>query len=290
MLFQILLNGLMLGGIYSLMGAGFSLQWGVSGIINLMYGGTIILGSYLAFTAFKLLGMQPLASVIPVGAALFILGFLIYQLLLRPTVRRGSFVITLVMTFSIELVLENFMLLVWSSDYHMITTPYSNLSMQIWHAYLPVSNFILFIVSLAVIYLVYLFMTRTKTGRGIQAAALNPTGARIIGVDVQRMYAINFALGSAIGGVAGVLMSSIQSFSVVLTGSLVGKVFVIAILGGLGNIWGALLGGITLGLVESYGTLVVGSAYSQAIGLVVMVLVLIFRPRGLIGKKYWNVS
>ncbi len=289
MLFQILLNGLMLGGIYSLMGAGFSLQWGISGIINLTYGGTIILGSYLAFTIAKVFGIQPLVSALPVGAALFILGLLIYQLLLRPTIRRGSFVVTLVMTFAIELVLENFMLLVWSSNYRIISSPYSSISIQIGPAYVPLSKIIIFLISLIIIYLVSLFMAKTRIGRAIQASALNPTGAQITGIDVQRMYTINFALGSALGGVAGALLSNINSFSVVLTGSLVGKVFIIAILGGLGNIWGALLGGITLGLVESYGTVIFGSAYSEAIGLVVMVIVLVLRPRGLIGRKYWTV-
>lgn len=289
MLFQVTLNGLALGGLYTLMGTGFSLQWGISGIINLAYGGFLVLGAYIAFVFFKTLGVQPILSTLPAAAVLFVLGLAVYHFLLRPTIRRGSFVVTLVMCFAIELVLENVMLLVWASDYRMITSPYSNLSVQLLGARLPLVKVVIFFASLVFVYLVHLFMSRTKTGKAIQASALNPTGAEMIGVDVQRMYTINFGLGAAIAGVAGALMSNISTFSVVLTGSLLGKVFVIAILGGLGNIWGALLGGITLGLVESYGAITIGPEYNEAIGLAVMVLVLVLRPRGLIGRKYWEV-
>lgn len=289
MLFQVTLNGLALGGLYTLMGTGFSLQWGISGIINLAYGGFLVFGAYIAYAFFQALGVQPIISALPAAVILFILGIVLYRFLLRPAIRRGSFVVTLVMCFAIELVLENIMLIVWASDYRMVTSPYSNLGVRLLNAQVPLIKLIIFLVSLAFVYLVYLFMSSTKTGKAIQASALDPKGAEMVGIDVQRMYAINFGLGAAIAGVAGALMSNISAFSVVVTGSLLGKVFVITILGGLGNIWGALLGGITLGLVECYGAITIGPEYNEAIGLLVMVLVLVLRPRGLIGRKYWNV-
>lgn len=287
MLLQVLLNGLLVGGLYALMGLGFSLQWGISGIINLTYGGTVILGAYLSFTFFRIFGLQPVLSAIPASAILFAFGFMVYQFFLRPILRYGSFVITLIMTFAIELVLENIMLLVWASDYRMVSSIYSVL--RIGKLSLPINKVIIFTVALFLTYLVYLFMAKTNYGRAIQASALNLTGAQIIGIDVQKMYAINFALGSAIGGAAGALMSTLSAFSVVMTGLLLSKAFVIAILGGLGNILGALLGGVTLGLAESIGITIFGPAYSEAIGLMVMVIVLVLKPRGLIGRKYWTV-
>jgi branched-chain amino acid transport system permease protein len=289
MIFEIVLNGLMLGGLYTLMGTGFSLQWGISGIINLAYGGMMVLGAYIAFVFFSVFSIQPVISAIPAGILMFVIGLLIYQFLLRPTIKRGSFFATLIMTFAVELVLENLMLLIWASDYRIISSPYSSLGMEVFHTHLPFVKAFIFGLSFVAVILVHLFMSKTKPGKAIQASALNPDGARFIGIDVERMYAINFALGAGIGAVAGALASNINAFSVVLTGGLLGKVFVIAVLGGLGNIWGAALGGITLGLVEALGTLTVGPAYNEALGLIVMVVVLVLRPRGLIGRKFWDV-
>jgi branched-chain amino acid transport system permease protein len=289
MLFEIALNGLLLGGLYTLMGAGFSMQWGISGIINLSYGGMIVLGGYIAFAFNQMIGIQPLVSIVPAGLILFFFGLLVYHFLLRPTIQKGSFIVTVIMTYAVELVLENFMLLAWDSDYRIITSPYSSIGLDFFGVHLPLIKVILFGISILAVYLVYLFMNRTKPGKAIQASALNPDGARFIGINTERMYMYNFGIGCAIAAVAGALSSNINAFSVVLAGGLLGKVFVITVLGGLGNIWGAALGGITLGLVESFGTVTVGSEYNEALGLIVMVVVLVLRPRGLIGKKFWDV-
>jgi branched-chain amino acid transport system permease protein len=289
MLFEIVLNGLLLGGLYTLMGTGFSLQWGISGIINLSYGGMMVLGAYISYQFFTVLSVQPIVSAIPAAIILFLLGIAVYRFLLRPTIQKGSFFATLIMTFAVELVLENFMLLIWASDYRIISSPYSNLAVELFNTHLPLVKALIFAVSFLVVYLVHLFMSKTKPGKAIQASALNPDGARFIGINVERMYMINFGIGCAIAAVAGSLASNINAFSVVLAGGLLGKVFVIAVLGGLGNIWGAALGGITLGLVEALGSLTVGPAYNEALGLVVMVVVLVLRPRGLIGRRFWDV-
>ncbi len=289
MLFEIVLNGLLLGGLYTLMGTGFSLQWGISGIINLSYGGMMVLGGYIAFFLHRLINLQPIVSVIPAAVVLFFFGLLVYSLLLRPTIKKGSFFVTVIMTFAVELVLENFMLLVWASDYRIITSPYSSIGFDIFGTHLPLIKALIFMMSILGVVLVYLFMNKTKPGKSIQASALNPAGARFIGINVEKMYMYNYGIGCAIAAVAGALASNINAFSVVLAGGLLGKVFVITVLGGLGNIWGAALGGITLGLVESIGTITVGPEYNEALGLIVMVIVLVFRPRGLIGKKFWDV-
>jgi len=289
MLFEIILNGLLLGGLYTLMGTGFSLQWGISGIINLAYGGMMVLGGYIAFALHRLINVQPLVSIVPAAVILFFLGLLIYNYLLKPTIKKGSFFVTVIMTFAIELVLENFMLLMWASDYRIITSPYSSIAFNVLGFHLPLIKALIFTLSMLGVFAVYVFMNKTTTGKSIQASALNPAGARFIGINVEKMYMYNFGIGCAIAAVAGALASNINAFSVVLAGGLLGKVFIITILGGLGNIWGAALGGITLGLVESIGTIAVGPEYNEALGLIVMVVVLVFRPRGLIGKKFWDV-
>ena len=193
------------------------------------------------------------------------------------------------MTFAVGMVIENFMLIAWGADYRMVTSPYSGLSVQLLNTNLPFVKIIVFFVSLICVYAVHLFMSKTKTGKAIQASCLNPQGAEVIGIEVPKMYGINFGLGAAIGALAGVMVTNLTAFSVVLSGTLLGKVFIIAVLGGLGNILGAAVGGLTLGLVESYAAVTIGPEFNEAIGLVVMILVLVLRPRGLIGRKYWDV-
>jgi branched-chain amino acid transport system permease protein len=289
MFLSVTLNGLMIGGLYVLMGTGFSLQWGISGIINLSFGSMTVLAAYLAFMFFSLLGLQPLITAIPIAGLIFLLGLAVYHFLLRPTIRRAPLFVTLIMTFAVGMVIENFMLIAWGADYRMVTSPYSGLSVQLLNTNLPFVKIIVFFVSLICVYAVHLFMSKTKTGKAIQASCLNPQGAEVIGIEVPKMYGINFGLGAAIGALAGVMVTNLTAFSVVLSGTLLGKVFIIAVLGGLGNILGAAVGGLTLGLVESYAAVTIGPEFNEAIGLVVMILVLVLRPRGLIGRKYWDV-
>jgi len=282
-----LINALLIGGLYALMGAGFSLQWGISGIINLSYGAMVILGSYLSLAMFDFLNIDPFISILISAAILFFLGAAIYRGLLQPLIK-GGIIITLILTFAVRLVLENIMLVVWSADYRTIRLSYAGYSFQIGNAYVPLIRFLTFIIAIAVIYAVYRFMMGTKIGKGIQAVALDREGAEAVGIDVEKMYLINFALGSAIAGGAGALWASIYSFSPHLVGIIVGKVFIIAILGGLGNIWGAAAGGLVLGIAETTGAVFLGSEWQEAIGMAIMVIVLVWKPYGLLGKKFFG--
>lgn len=282
-----LINALLIGGLYALMGAGFSLQWGISGIINLSYGAMVILGSYLSLVMFDFLHIDPFISILISAAILFFLGAAIYRGILQPLIK-GGIIITLILTFAVRLVLENIMLVVWSADYRTIRLSYAGYSFQIGNAYVPLTRFLTFIIAIAVIYIVYRFMMGTKIGKGIQAVALDREGAEAVGIDVEKMYLINFALGSALAGGAGALWASIYSFSPHLVGIIVGKVFIIAILGGLGNIWGAAAGGLVLGIAETTGAVFLGSEWQEAIGMAIMVIVLVWKPYGLLGKKFFR--
>jgi len=284
---QMLINALLIGGLYALMGIGFSLQWGISGIINLSYGAMVILGSYLSLTMFDFLNIDPFISIVISAAILFFLGAAIYRGILQPLIK-GGIIITLILTFAVRLVLENIMLVVWSANYRTIRLSYAGYSFQVGNAYVPLIRFLTFIIAIAVIYAVYRFMMGTKIGKGIQAVALDREGAEAVGIDVEKMYLINFALGSALAGGAGALWASIYSFSPHLVGIIVGKVFIIAILGGLGNIWGAAAGGLVLGIAETTGAVFLGSEWQEAIGMAIMVIVLVWKPYGLLGKKFFK--
>lgn len=283
---QLVCNALLLGGVYALMGAGFSLQWGISGIINLAYGAMVILGSYLSMVLFNAFHIDPFLGIPLSGAALFVLGAAIYRGILQP-LSKGGMVFTLILTFAIRLILENFMLVLWSADYRTIRVVYGGASFDFFGAHIPLVRLLAFVVAMITIFLLYLFMRKTKTGKGIQAVALDRIGAQAVGIDIQRMYLVNFALGSALAGGAGALWASIYSFSPHLVGAVVGKVFIVAILGGLGNIWGAAAGGILLGIAETAGVSFFGAEWQESLGMVIMVAVLLWRPYGLLGKKFF---
>ena len=184
--------------------------------------------------------------------------------------------------------MENIIIKVWSVDYRTICTSYAGSNFKFGDAYIPLTKFLVFLVATVLIYLTYLFMNNTKTGKGIQAVALDKEGAQAVGMDVEKMYLINFALGAALAGLSGSLWASIYSFSPQLLNHILGKVFIITILGGLGNIWGAAAGGLILGIAETAGVVFVGSEWQEAIGLAIMVSVLLWRPYGLMGKKFFG--
>jgi len=282
-----LANAILLGGLYALMGIGFSLQWGISGIINLSYGAMVILGSYISLEFFNFFHIDPFISMIMSGAILFVIGAIIYRGLLQPFLK-GGIVFALILTFAVRLIVENIILKVWSADYRTIRLAYAGSSFQLGDVYVPLTKFLTFIIAGILIYLTYLFMMKTKTGKGIQAVALDKEGAQAVGINVEKMYMINFALGSTLAGLTGSLWASIYIFSPHIINPITGKVFIIAILGGLGNIWGAAAGGLLLGIAETMGAAFLGSEWQEAIGMVIMLGVLLWRPYGLIGKKFFG--
>lgn len=284
---QMLVNAVLLGGLYALMGLGFSLQWGISGIVNLSYGAMVILGSYISLECFDLLHLDPFVSMIISGVILYALGGLIYRTLLQRVVR-GGIVFTLILTYAVRLITENGLLRVWSADYRTIRVTYAGNNFQFAGAAVPLVKCLVFVVVAVLVYLTYCFMMKTKTGKGIQAVALDTEGAQAVGISVEKMYLINFALGTALAGIAGSLWASVYTFSPDSINMITGKVFIIAILGGLGNIWGAAAGGLLLGLAETVGATLVGSQWQEVIGMAIMVIVLLWRPYGLLGKKFFG--
>jgi branched-chain amino acid transport system permease protein len=287
MALQYLLNAILLGGIYALMGIGFSLQWGISRIMNLSYGGMVVLGSYISLEFFNLFHLDPFISMIITSVIFFVIGAAIYGTILYP-LTKSLIIFTIVLTFAIKLIIENVILKVWSADYRTIRLTYAGSNFQFGDAYIPLIKFLAFFVAAVLIYLTYLFMMNTKTGKGIQAVVLDQEGAQVVGIDVRKMYLINFALGTALAGLSGSIWAIIYVFSPHLVGLLLGKVIIITILGGLGNIWGAAAGGLLLGIAETSGVVFLGSEWQEAIGLVILLIVLLWRPYGLLGKKFFG--
>jgi branched-chain amino acid transport system permease protein len=286
MLQQAIVNGILFGAVYATIGIGFSLVWGVMNIINVAHGSFIMIGAYLSYTLFAAYGLDPFLSIPLVMACLFVLGYLIQRYVLNLVVR-GSVFITLTFTFGLQILIANICLLIWSADYHSIKLAYSGAGINLGGLVIPAVRLGIFAVALILTGLFYLFMRRTRIGVAINATALNIEGARTVGIDVGRIYAITFGVSAALAGAAGALISPIMSVNPFLGGPLVGKAFVIAILGGLGSTIGALVGGMVLGLVETVGTVFMPSSYQELLGFSVLVLVLVFRPQGLLGKRFY---
>jgi branched-chain amino acid transport system permease protein len=286
MILQAIINGILFGSVYAMIGIGFSLVWGVMNIVNLAHGSFIMIGAYLSFTLYAAYRIDPFLSIPLVMAFLFLLAYGIQYFLINRVVRGPSFV-TLTFTFGLQILIANVCLLIWKADYKSVKLPYSSAGLELGGLVIPLVRFGIFGVAVLVTFLFYLFMRKTKVGIAINATALNFEGAKTVGVDVDKIYAITYAVSAALAAAAGALISPIMSVNPFTGGALVGKAFVISILGGLGSTVGALVGGLTLGLVETIGTAIFPSAVQDFLGFAVLVLVLVLKPQGLLGKRFY---
>lgn len=283
---QVLINGLLLGGIYAAVGVGFSLTWGVLNIINIAHGAMVMLGAYITYFLFSAFGVDPFVSIPVSMALLFALGYALQRFLINRVIPYGVFM-TLVLTFGISLFLIDMALLAFSGDYRSVTPGYAGAGLNFGGVILPYLRLGVFVTSLLLVFGLNAFLGRSKLGRAIRATALNRQSAQLVGVNVYQIYAITFGIGAAMAGAAGSLLSATITITPVLGNTFIGKSFVIATLGGLGTVQGALIGGLLLGLAESFGASLIGASYQQAIGFAILVGVLIFRPEGIMGKQFF---
>ena len=282
---QVLINGLLLGGIYSAVGVGFSLTWGVLNIINIAHGALVMLGAYSTYFLFARVGLDPFVSIPITAVILFVFGYAIQRLLINRVISSGVFM-TLVFTFGLSLFIVDMALVLFSGDYRSVTTSYAGAGLVLWDAVISYQRAGAFVISIFAVFALQLYLDRTRMGRAIRATALNRDAARLVGVDVAHIYAVTFGLGAALAGVAGALLSTLVTVTPVMGNVFIGKSFVIATLGGLGTVQGALVGGLVLGIVESFGAGLLGSSYQQIIGFAILLVVLIVRPQGLLGKAF----
>jgi len=284
LLMQVLLNGILLGGLYACMAIGFSVIWGVMNIINLAHGSMIVLGAYITYFITTQTGIDPFLTIPISGAGLFVLGFLLQKCLLNFVVHASVFM-TLILTFGLDMVMINTNLALFTADIRSITTSYAGLGFQIGEIRLPYTRLGVFILALALTFALYLFMQRTRIGRAIRATAQNVRAARVLGIDTKRIYAVTFGIGACMAGAAGSLMAVVYAFSPVVGASFTMKSFVIVVLGGLGSMHGAIVAGIILGVAENLVSGLLDPGYSDATGFILLVLILVLRPRGLFGEQ-----
>jgi branched-chain amino acid transport system permease protein len=283
LLAQILVNGVLLGGLYAVMALGLALVWGVLNIVNLAHGAFIMLGGYLSWHLYNYLGIDPFLGLPITAVVMFGLGYVLQRGMLNLIVRAPMFN-TLLITFGLEVVLTYLAQLAFSADFRTINPSYAGSSIALGPVVVPVARLMAFGVAVALTVGMWLFLLHSRLGRAIRATAQNLVAARLYGVEPRHLYAITFGIGIGLAGAAGGLYGTVSQIDPYIGATLTAKSFAIAIIGGLDNPLGVLVGGLVLGIIESLTVLYVGATFGDVASFGVLVLVLIFRPSGLLGK------
>jgi len=284
---QATINGLLQGGLFALVALGFSLVWGVMNIVNIAHGALAIGGAYVAWKLTGSAGLDPWLAMLASAAALFVIGYALQRGLINLVVNAPIWM-TLLLTFGLQLLIVNGLTIWFSADFRSIPMSYAASGFSLGPVRLPYGRLLGFGLALGLTFLLATFMARTRTGRAIKATGMDRSTARLMGVDVRHIYALTFGISAALAAVAGTMTGIVGTFSPVGAGSLTLRSFVVSVLGGLGNMWGALAGGLVLGVVEAWGGQYLSGALVNAIAFGVLVLVLIVRPSGLLGRPFYE--
>jgi branched-chain amino acid transport system permease protein len=281
---QGLLNGLLFGGVYSLMAVGLTLIFGVMRVVNFAHGDMMVWGMYLAFLLATRVGLDPYLSFVVCAAALFALGVAMQRGLVDRIVDAPHEMQILLML-GVALVLENTALLAFGPEPARVRSPLAAATRDLGPLYVDVARLVTFLVAIVLTVALSLFLFRTELGRLIRASADNPEGALVIGADVRRIYATAFGIGAACVGAAGALVSPILPFQPSTGLSLSVTSFNIVIIGGMGSLLGAFIGGLLVSLAESLGAVFLRPSLKELFSFSLLILILLVRPAGLFGKR-----
>jgi branched-chain amino acid transport system permease protein len=279
---QALINGLMLGGLYACIAVGFSLVWGVLNIINMMHVSLIIFSGYVTYFIWYGTKLPPILLLLPVIIAMFIFGYLLQYIVINRVVKRPVLT-TLTLTFGLDMILYNFMNSFFEATPRRISLNWG--SFTIFDVILPIDRLVAMALAFILTFVLYLLLRTSKVGRAIVAVRMDRDAASLMGIQIPQIYAITFGLGAAMAGACGVLFAVAFPVTTNISGLLLGKAFVICVIGGLGSVPGALIGGLALGLLASFGSLWFGPQPAITIGFILMLILLMVRPTGLLGVK-----
>jgi branched-chain amino acid transport system permease protein len=280
---QSLLSGLFMGSVYALIAIGFTLVFGVTDIVNFAHGHLVMGAMFVTYVLFKAGRIDPYLSLVIVLPLFFGLGALLYMLVIRGIVEAPHSAHMMV-TLGLLIFLENLANLFFGGDLRGITTSYTTSSLVLGPVAVPLARAGAAGVSLAAVLALALFLHRTSLGKAIRAAANNREGAALVGINVGRVYLISFSLGTTAAALAGAVMVPFSLVSPFVGHEFILKAFVIAVLGGLGSVGGALAGGLLIGLVEALSSLWISASLGNAIVFAILIVVLLYRPWGIFGQ------
>ena len=295
---QQIINGLVLGSIYALVALGYTMVYGIMGLINFAHGEVVMIGAMVALFVLKALPGVPVFIVMPLAllaavAVCMAVGFAIERIAYRP-LRRAPKLAPLITAIGISIILQNLAMLIWGRNYHAFPPILPTSAHDIFGATITSLQVVIIIVAGLMMAGLTLLVQRTRLGRAMRATSENPPIAQLMGVNINQIISATFVIGSALAAVAGLMVSANYSIAHYYMGFMLGlKAFTAAVLGGIGNLAGAMLGGLLLGIIESLGAGYIGdltggflgSHYQDIFAFFVLIGVLIFRPSGLIGER-----
>jgi len=284
MLAAAVLNGLMYGAIYALVALGLTLIYGVLHIINFAHGAMLMLALYSAFFLFKLFNIDPYVAILIVTPASFILGYVLYRWGIGK-LSKGRDQNILLITLGLSIILENAALFFFTGDQQTVNLSYIYYALYLGFFFLSYPKIISFFASLLICALLWALISLTDRGKAIRAVAKERQGARLVGIDVEHIFAVTFGIGIACLGAAGCMLLPIFYVDPYTGNIFVVIAFTIVVLGGMGSIIGALLGGFVIGITESVGGLFLGESLGQIGISLIFIIILIFKPTGLFGSK-----
>jgi branched-chain amino acid transport system permease protein len=279
-LVQVLISGLLIGGVYALISMGLNLILGVVRIINFAHGEFLMISMYLSFLFYSTFGMDPYLSAPLVIAALFLFGLIIQRVMIQPILDTPA-TVKIFATLGLSIAMQNMALMIWNADFRNVQTGYQTDVIRLGEIVISVPRLIAFLAAVVISIVLFWFLHNTMTGKAIRAVAMERRASALMGIHVKRIYLLAFGIGSALVGLAGSLLMPI--FYVFPTvGTLFSlTAFVIVVLGGMGSIFGAFLGGLLIGLVESLAGVFIAPELKEVVYFAIFILVLLLRPSGL---------
>jgi branched-chain amino acid transport system permease protein len=280
---QSVLSGLLVGGVYALIGIGLTLIFGVMRVTNFAHGELLMLGMYLAWLAFTGLHVDPFLSIVLVAPAMFLWGAFLQKSFVNRVL--GALPQNqILLTIGLGLIMSNTVMLIFTSDYRILTTTYSSSSYKLGGLSISQPLLYAFLITVAITGALYWFLLKTDTGQAIRATAQDRDAAQLMGINVRRMSVLAFGIGSALAGTAGALISPTYYIFPQVGSAFTLKAFVIVVLGGMGSVVGATLGGIIIGVAESLSAVYIASGLKELVTFVLFLALLLFKPAGLLGK------
>ena len=282
---QPLLSGILTGGVYALAGIGMSLVFGVMNISNFAHGDLMMLGMYLAYFAFTLLHIDPYLSLVLIIPTAFLFGYVLEKLLINRVINHPH-QNQILLTIGLGLIMSNTALLAFTSDPKILTTSYSSSAFNLAGGIsISVPLLLSFLITCVIIAILYVFLSKSTTGMALRATSQNREAAQLMGINVAKMSAIAFGIGTALAATAGALIAPTYYIHPLAGHSFLLKAFTICVLGGLGSVVGAGVGGVIIGVVESMSSTYLSSDWKDVVVFMIFLAVLLLRPQGLFGKK-----
>ena len=279
-----LINGISLGSVYAIIALGYTMVYGIAKMLNFAHGDVIMIGSYVVFVTVSTMGFPPLAGILVAVLACTLLGMTIERIAYKP-LRGASPLAVLITAIGVSYLLQNVALLIFGADTKSFTSVVPAVSLKLGSLTITAETIVTILACVIIMICLTLFINKTKAGHAMQAVSEDQDAAQLMGINVNATISLTFAIGSALAAVAGVLLCSAYPSLTPYTGAMPGiKAFVAAVFGGIGSIPGALIGGILLGVIEILSKAYISSQLSDAIVFGVLIVVLVVKPTGILGK------